>query len=267
MGFYDLSKTERKKLVNEIEGNILKEVLDLGSITENNDIIIPETIWNYSLDNDTYIRKNTYLAIGRIYSAYNEFDRVILRLLDVMLEDKNEKVRQTSVYALGEIGKKDAEIVFKPFEKALLDKHHSVRNAMIGALKQMGLKNPVSTFVFVKKHLHDDDPKIRREITHGIELRGRTHPEEVLPFLKELQNEKVKTVRDMIIHVIGQISYKKGCLEIVVENLNSWTNRELVIEASEEIVKVHTGYKFATRTPEEANEYIKKHLTLFIDEK
>jgi 3-methyladenine DNA glycosylase AlkD len=63
---------------------------------------------------------------------------------------------------LGEIGKKDAEIVFKPFEKALLDKHHSVRNAMIGALKQMGLKNPVSTFVFVKKHLHDDDPKIRR---------------------------------------------------------------------------------------------------------
>lgn len=101
MGFYDLSKTERKKLVNEIEGNILQEVLDLSSITENNDIIIPETIWNYSLDNDTYIRKNAYLAIGRIYSAYNEFDRVILRLLDVMLEDKNEKVRQTSVYAIG----------------------------------------------------------------------------------------------------------------------------------------------------------------------
>ena len=174
MGFYDLSKTERKKLVNEIEGNILKEVLDLGSITENNDIIIPETIWNYSLDNDTYIRKNTYLAIGRIYFTHIELEKKILRLLDAMSEDNNERVRQTSVYALGEIGKKDAEIVFKPFEKALLDKHHSVRNAMIGALKQMGLKNPVSTFVFVKKHLHDDDPKIRREITHGIEL-GEEH--------------------------------------------------------------------------------------------
>ena len=71
---------------------------------------------------------------------------VILQLLDVMLEDKNEKVRQTSVYALGEIGKKDAEMVFKPFEKALIDKHHSVRNAVIGALKQMGLKNPIPTF-------------------------------------------------------------------------------------------------------------------------
>jgi hypothetical protein len=66
MGFYDLSKTERQKLVNEIEGKILQAILDLGSITDNNDIIIPETVWNYSSDNDTYIRKNAYLAIGRI---------------------------------------------------------------------------------------------------------------------------------------------------------------------------------------------------------
>lgn len=267
MGFYDLSKTERQKLVNEIEGKILEVILDLGSVTDNNDIIIPETIWNYSSDNDTYIRRNAYLAIGRIYFTHIELEKKILRLLDAMSEDNNERVRQTSVYALGEIGKKDADIVFKPFEKALVDKHHSVRNAVIGALKQMGLKNPIPTFKFAKKHLHDDDPKIRREIIHGIELRGRKHPEEVLPLLKELQNEKVKAVRDMIIHVIGQISYKKGCLEIVVENLNSWTNRELVIEVSKEVVKVHTRYKFATRTPEEANEYIKKHLTLFIDEK
>ena len=266
MGFYNLSKTERQKLVKEIEGKILQVILELDSVTENNDIIIPETIWNYSSDNDTYIRKNAYLAIGRIYTAHEELETVILLLLDVMLEDKNEKVRQTSVYALGEIGKKDADMVFKPFEKALMDKHHSVRNAMIGALKQMGLKNPVPTFEFAKKHLHDDDPKIRREITHGIELRGRTHPEEVLPLLKELQNEKVKSVRDMIIHVIGQISYKKGCLEIVVENLNSWTNKGLVIDASKEIVKVHTNYRFAPRTPEEADEYIKKHLAFFIEE-
>lgn len=128
-----------------------------------------------------------------------DLEKIILRLLDAMLKDRNERVRQTSVYALGEIGKKDADNVIKPFEKALVDKHHSVRNAVIGALKQMGLKNPVPTFKFAKMHGHDGDPKIRREIIHGIELRGRTHPEEVLPLLKELQNEKVKTVRDMII--------------------------------------------------------------------
>ncbi len=103
---------------------------------------------------------------------------------------------------------------------------------MIGAMKQMGQKNPEPTFKFARKHLHDDDPQIRREIIHGIELRGRTHPEEVLPLLKELQNEEVKNVRNMIIHVIGQISYKKGCLEKVIENLKSWKNKELVRDAS-----------------------------------
>jgi vesicle coat complex subunit len=263
MGFYDLSNEERQKLVKDTEDKILQAIFDVGSVTDNN-IIIPETIWNYSADHDIYIRKNAYLAIGRIYFAHNDLEKIILRLLDTMLEDANEKVRQTSVYALGEIGKKDADNVIKPFEKALVDKHHSVRNAVIGALKQMGLKNPTPTFKFAKKHLHDDDPKIRREIIHGIELRGRTHPEEVLPLLKELQNEKVKTAKDMIIHVIGQISYKKGCLEKVVENLKSWTNKELVLDAANEIVKVHTRYKFATRTPEDAEAYIKKHLTCYL---
>ncbi len=256
MVFYDLSKTERQNLVNETQDKILQAILDLGSLTDN-DIVIPEAIWNYSSDKDTYIRKNAYLAIGRIYIAHRDLDRIILRLLDTMLEDNNERVRQTSVYALGEIGKKDAYRVSKLFEKALVDKHHSVRNAVIGALKQMGLKNPKPTYKFAKKHLHDDDPKIRRGIIHGIELRGRTHPEEVLPLLEELQDEKVKTVRDMIVHVIGQISYKKGCLETVMENLKNWTNKEIVFDASREIVKVHKRYKFAAKTPDEAEEYIK----------
>jgi HEAT repeat protein len=264
MGFYDLSNSERQKLVKETDNKILLAILDLVDVNDNN-IIIPETILNYSSDPDTYIRKNTYRAIGRIYLGHNNLEKIILRLLETMLEDTNEKVRQTAVYALGEIGKEDFDNIIKIFENALVDKHHSVRNAVIGALKQMGLKNPLPTFKFAKKHLHDEDPKVRREIIHGIELRGRTHPEEVLPLLKELQYEKDKTVKDMIIHVIGQISYKNGCLEKVVENLRSWTNKQIVLDAANEIVKVHTRYKFAARTPDDAEEYIKKHLMIIID--
>ena len=127
-------------------------------------------------------------------------------------------------------------------------------------MKLMGQKNPEPTFEFAKKHLHDDNPQIRSEIIHGIELRGRTYPEEVLPLLEELQNEEVITVRNMIIHVLGQISYKNGCLEKVVENLKSWKNRELVRDAFKEILKVHSRYKCAVRSPEDAEDYIKKHL-------
>jgi len=64
----------------------------------------------------------------------------------------------------------------------------------------------------------------------------------------------------MIIHVLGQISYKNGCLEKVVENLKSWKNRELVRDAFKEILKVHSRYKCAVRSPEDAEDYIKKHL-------
>jgi HEAT repeat protein len=263
MRYYDLSKFERQKIVRETEDNILNEFLDLSKCSDNSithSMIIPKIILDYSQDNDTYIRKNAYLSIGRIFFANNYLKGIILQVLGVMLKHKNEKVRQTSVYALGEIGKKDGDTVMRLLETALIDKHHSVRNALIGALKQMGLKNPKFTFEFAHKHLHDDNPQIRREIIHGIELRGRTHPEEVLPLLKELQYEEAKPVRNMIIHVIGQISYKKGCLEKVVENLKTWKNREIVLEATEEIIDVHKRYKFASRSTEYAVNFIKKNL-------
>ncbi len=190
--------------------------MELDIPADSNRWVIPEIIINYTSDGDTYIRKNAYIAIGRIYWDHTELREEILLLLDEMLKDPEEKVRQTAVYALSEIGKKDAAVVMNSFEKAIKDDHYSVRNAVIGALKQMGQKNPEPTFAFAKKHLKDDDPEIRREIVHGIELRGRTHPEEVLPLLKELQDEEVERVRKMIIHVIGQISYKKWCLEKVI---------------------------------------------------
>jgi len=259
MGFYDLSKDERQKIVYETEEAILSSIKSLNIV--NNSIgIFPDGILKYASNSDTYMRKNAYMVIGRIYCDNEDLRENILLVVDEMLGNSDEKVRQTAVYALGEIGKKDADSILNTFERALKDKHHSVRNAVIGALKQMGQKNPEPTFKFAKMHLHDKDPKTRREIVHGIELRGRTHPEEVLPLLKELQYEEVKRVRNIIIHVIGQISYKKGCLEKVVAALNDWENIELVCEATKEIVKVHKSYKFAVRSPKDAENYIKEHL-------
>jgi hypothetical protein len=256
MGFYDLSKDERQQIVRETEEVIMVSI----NMVNDNKVNVPEGILKYSTDRDTYVRKNAYMAIGRIYWAKEDFRRNILLILDMMLNNSDEKVRQTSVYALGEIGKKDFDSVQKTFEKALQDKHHTVRNAVIGAMKQMGQKNPKPVFEFVKRHIHDKNPKIRKEIVHGIELRGRTRPADVLPLLEELQDENIKEVRNMVLHVIGQISYKKGCLEIVIDALNGWQNRNLVNDAIKEIIKVHKNYKFATKSPEEAENYIKKNL-------
>lgn len=261
MGYYDLSKEERQKLAYETEEDIMQAILASNDwYKQGNEIFIPIHIINYASDTDTYIRKNAYLAIGRIYFSKTNLKEIIVLILNQMLRNSNEKVRQTSVYALGEIGKKDFEGIKNVFEYALKDKHHSVRNAVIGSIKQMGQKNPDPTFEFAKKYLHDSDPKIRIMMVHGIELRGRTHPQDVLPLLEELQNDEAGPVRKMLIHVIGQISYKKGCLEKVIDAFNSWKNMDLVHDAVIEILNVHQRYKFSARSPENAEKYIKENL-------
>lgn len=249
MSFYDLSSEKRQDLVVKIEQEILNDLLHKTS----------SRIHKYFSNNDTYIRKAAYLAIGRIYLFNKALEQVIYQALTDLLLDANPKVRQTVVNTLGEVGKKDASQVLKIYEVAIKDKDHSVRNAIIGSLKKIGERNPRPILQFSKKYLHDPNPEIRRQVIHGIELRGRTHPEDVLPILKEVQNEQNKRVKNIIIHVLGQISYKKGCLEKVIEELKTWENKELVKNALEEILETHKSYeKFSTRNYNEAKSYIEK---------
>ena len=254
MGYYDLSKNERQELVKKIE----LEILNCLKKDEN------KKIYEYSSNSDTYIRKNAYLALGRIYKENDDQKVKILRLLGEMLKSDNERIRQTSVYALGEIGKNDADIIINILEEALEDESPKIRNAVIGSLKQMGQKNPEPTIKFARKNLHHPNPEVRREMVHGIELRGRTHPEDVLPLLEELQDEQDRRVKDTIIHVLGQISYKKGCLEKVVAALKSWKNQGMVQEAIKEIVEVHKRYRFAAKSTEETEKYIKSNFNHLI---
>jgi len=221
-----------------------------------------DNILNYASDEDTYIRKNAYLYLARTYRDQESLQAKVSDTLEEMYNSGDEKIRQTAVYSWGEIGKTHAERATPHLEKALRDDHHSVRNAVLGSLKQMGQKNPLPTLEFAQRFLHDEDPRVRRIVVHGVELRGRTHPEEILPLLEEVQDEKDKEVRKTIIHVLGQISYKKGCLEKVVKALKTWNNRDLVQEALLEIIDVHKRYRFAAKSPEEAERYIKKEFKL-----
>lgn len=250
MAFYDLDKEQRNSLVREINEYILSDLKkDKGN-----------HILDYFSHEDTYIRKTAYLVIGRIYKADKELRKKILDLLNSQMRSKHENVRQTVINAAGEIGIFDFKVIEQLMKTGLFDEHHSVRNAVIGSIKKMSEKNPKPTLAFAKQFLHHEDKEIRREICHGIELRGRTHPQEVLPLLKELQYDKTARVRKTLIHVLGQIAYKKGCLEIVIADLKHWENKKLVAEAIEEIIDVHDRYKnFSEKTREQAIDYIEKN--------
>jgi hypothetical protein len=247
MGFYDLLKEEKKQFVQTLKKDIEKD-LEQGNHT---------TIVRYASDKDTHIRKNTYLIIGRYYGNHPLKRTRILEILEELIDHPHEKVRQTAVYSLGEIGKKHAEEVLTLIERGFHDPHHSVRNAAIGALKQMSERSPVPTLQFAKKLIHHTNPEIRRIIVHGIELRGRTHPEDILPLLAEVQHDKDATVRSYLVHVIAQSSYKKGCLEKVIASLQTWDNKKLVEKALREILDVHKRYEnFSEKTYQEAFDYI-----------
>lgn len=62
-----------------------------------------ENISRYADDDDTYIRKNAYLIMGRLYRDHPESRARILERLENLFRSDDEKVRQTAVYATGEI--------------------------------------------------------------------------------------------------------------------------------------------------------------------
>jgi len=245
--FYDLPKHERDELVATIYSEILA-----GLKTSDPDNIIAR----FS-DKDTYIRKSAYLAAGKIYFAHKNLNTKIICLLRDLMKHEDFKVRQTVINAAGEIGKVHFDVVQPFFDAGLFDVHHSPRNAVIGSVKKMGEVNPKPVLGWAKTYLHHEDKEIRREICHGIELRGRKHPQDILPLLKELQHDKTARVRNTLVHVLGQIAYKKGCLEIVVADLKTWDNKPLVMDAMEEIIDVHHRYRnFSAMTQDEARKYI-----------
>ena len=246
MSFYNLSREERVQKVREIHGDLLNFLLKKS-----------KKLPAYFSDEDTYIRKVTYQSIGKIYTQRFELQQDIVSFLENSLTHQNHLVRQTVVNAAGEIGMKNFDIVSAVFDKGLLDEHHTVRNAVIGSVKKMGEKNPVPVMEWAKKYLNHPDKEIRREICHGIELRGRKYPQDILPLLKELQHDETPRVRNTLVHVIGQIAYKKGCIETVIAHLKHWENKQLVADALEEIIDVHYRYRnFSALTQDEAREYI-----------
>ncbi len=248
MGFYDLPKDERMALAMKIHDDLASDCA-----SGDRDFFI-----HYFSNPDTYIRKNAYLAAGRIFSWKKPFRTALMHTLDLLMNDERFHVRQTVVNSAGEIGKGDFGLVRRFFDKGLFDPHHTVRNAVIGSVKKMGEVNPGPVLEWAREYLHHDDKEIRREICHGIELRGRKYPQDILPLLKTLQFDRTARVRNTLVHVLGQIAYKKGCLPTVIKDLQNWENKDLVKDAVEEIIDVHHRYRnFSALTQEQARAYIR----------
>ncbi len=249
MAFYDLNTSQRKEICAKIESDI-SSAIKLHTYN----VILP-----YFENSDTYIRKLAYLAIGNAYKKQIVSLIDIMILLETLYNSSNTHTRQTTIYACGEIALFDFEAVKPLLIKAISDSHSSVRNAVIGSLKKSGEKNPKAIIPFCREHILSENPETRRLMCHGLELRGRAHPEEVIDILKLLQYEKVRKVKNMLIHVLGQISYKKGCLRYTAFQVKAWENPNIYPLYRNEVIKVHERYeKFSEFTQQEVTIFFEK---------
>ena len=119
MGFYELSKEERIKLVDKINKDIADDMSE-GSVNR---------ILRYFSDDDTYIRKVSYQAIGRIYKSNKDLKPTIIEMLRKLFHSDIAKVRQTVINAAGEIGMIDFESIQDLFNAGLFDHHQQVHRS------------------------------------------------------------------------------------------------------------------------------------------
>jgi len=150
MSFYDLSKEERIELVQKME---LEVKSDLNNSLNGN-------IFQYASDDDTYIRKNLYLILSRLYLNEPDFKEKVTESTKSLYQSSDEKQRQTAVYVWGEIGKIDFDAVVLFLEKALNDNSKKVKSSIMGSLKKMGDKNPQPTLNFAQKFINHPDPEL-----------------------------------------------------------------------------------------------------------
>lgn len=250
MSYYELSKTERIEYRQKIKSRLLADLLSASQ----------DNIFLYFSDPDTYVRKAAYLSFTELFFENENLKTKIMKLLGELMQDEDKHVRQTVIFTYGQIFRQDPRKEILPIlEKALFDKHHKVRNAVMGSLKQMGEKQPKPVLEFAMRLINHEDPNVRKRVVHGIELWGRKHPEDTLPIYRKLQFDPSAKVRHMIAHVVSQNSYKKGCLEKVIEELKTWTNRELVEECIDEMLGVHERYeKFSAYKLEQVREMLRE---------
>lgn len=68
----------------------------------------------------------------------------------------------------------------------------------------------------------------------------------------------VTKVVKMLVHVLGQISYKKGCFHYVVDELKKWGNKNIYRSFQDEVIEVHGRYeKFSEFSQEYVSNYFK----------
>lgn len=97
MKFSDLPKEARDKFLEVLRLDIERD------LTEGTD----RSIQRYASSTDEFVRRNTYLILGKLYSTHFDLKDKVYFTVDKLLKDANNQVRETAVMTFGELMRLD----------------------------------------------------------------------------------------------------------------------------------------------------------------
>ena len=95
--FSELPKEAKDKFLEALKLEIERD-LAKGSL---------DNIRKYASDTDEFVRKNTYLILGKYFSTQIQLKDKVYIAVDQLLRDTNSQIRQTAVLAFAEMMKLD----------------------------------------------------------------------------------------------------------------------------------------------------------------
>ncbi|TFG22186.1 MAG: hypothetical protein EU532_14610, partial [Promethearchaeota archaeon] len=168
---------------------------------------ICEFLINHALDDAEWnVREASISSIGKIVK-YIEIKGQIIKKLVILLDDKNNWVRRSSMNLLSSIKDvKSSQIPFGKLLNNLKDEDPIVREGAVNLLKIYGVDNITETFDYFINLFGDQSNEVRRSAVNAmVEIIKNTGIEEILSkMLKQLTDETSIETQQSIALILGR---------------------------------------------------------------
>jgi HEAT repeat protein len=161
-------------------------------------------------DKNMHYRRAALMVLGDVND-----ERVLIPVLSILQNDKENKVRSRAAYTLGKVGNKDA---VPSLIEALSDKDVTIRYKAATSLGELKDERAVNPLIYA---LFDENINVREYAAEALgELKN---PQAVTPLLDLMQSDSEKSVRDAAWYSLYNFSDKESISKMieVLENSNS----------------------------------------------
>ncbi len=207
-------------MISQEDKEILKELREITKAKEKWEESVDEIANKLKTKYSVSVKAKVLWLLGEMGFIYPKQIEPYMEDIVFYLEDKQPKIRERAVNALGRIGRADKNLIIPYFDKIMKmrkDKADEVRLAFVWACENIATNAPE---LFCEKMnlfyemIQDQGERVRIEAPEMFRVIGKRRPKYVKPYLEKLQwfakNDSHPVVR---IHSAGAVRMTKKALE------------------------------------------------------